>query len=212
MLLFKKKDLLVVISKSGETVQFTKPLKDILKYQHRYNYKFKMYENGKITVADDYIIEGETLTVLFGSASVSYTSEGASYTEGSSDGDGGEGGEVQTKHIVYIEGYASLQISSELSNATIDLFDSNNTRINYIIDGLDSTLNDVIALLQNSNESNVSILCIDQHPASNNRIYFGGYNIGFGTDYQYCELIYYLLSGVTDSITTEVQVNFSMYI
>lgn len=91
MLLFKKKDLLVVISKSGETVQFTKPLKDILKYQHRYNYKFKMYENGKVTVADDYIIEGDTLTVLFGSASVSYTSEGATYTEG---GSGGEGGEV----------------------------------------------------------------------------------------------------------------------
>ena len=90
MLLFKKKDLLVVISKSNDTVQFTKPLKDILKYQHRYNYKFKMYENGKVTVADDYIIDGETLVVLFGSASVTYTSEGASYMEGSG-GDGGEG-------------------------------------------------------------------------------------------------------------------------
>ena len=81
MLLFKKKDLLVVISKSDNTVQFTKPLNDILKYQHRYNYKFKMYENGKVTVADDYIIDGETLTVLFGSATVTYTSEGASYTD-----------------------------------------------------------------------------------------------------------------------------------
>lgn len=93
MLLFKKKDLLVVISKSGDTVQFTKPLNDILKYQHRYNYKFKMYENGKVTVADDYIIEGDTLTVLFGSATVSYTSEGASYMEGGGSGGGsGEGG------------------------------------------------------------------------------------------------------------------------
>jgi hypothetical protein len=93
MLLFKKKDLLIVISKSGETVQFTKPLKDILKYQHRYNYKFKMYENGGVTVAEDYIINGETLTVLFGSATVTYTSEGASYTEGSG-GEGESGGGV----------------------------------------------------------------------------------------------------------------------
>lgn len=91
MLLFKKKDLLVVISKSGTTVQFTKPLKDILKYQHRYNYKFKLYENGKVTTADDYIIDGETLTVLFGSAVVTYTSEGATYTEGSGGGSGGGG-------------------------------------------------------------------------------------------------------------------------
>lgn len=90
MLLFKKKDLLIVLSKSGETVQFTKPLKDILKYQYRYNYKFVMYENGAVTVADDYVINGETLTVLFGSATVAYTSEGATYTEGGSGGGSGE--------------------------------------------------------------------------------------------------------------------------
>lgn len=91
MLLFKKKDLLIVISKSGDNVQFTKPLKDILKYQHRYNYKFKLYENGKVTVADDYIIDGETLTVLFRSSTVTYTSEGATYTEGSGGSGGGSG-------------------------------------------------------------------------------------------------------------------------
>jgi len=98
MLLFKKKDLLVIISKSGTTVQFTKPLKDILKYQHRYNYKFKLYENGKVTIADDYIIDGETLTVLFSSATVTYTSEGATYAEG---GDGGSGADF----FVITEGY-----------------------------------------------------------------------------------------------------------
>lgn len=34
MLLFHKRDLLVVLTKSGDTVQFAKPIKDILKYQH----------------------------------------------------------------------------------------------------------------------------------------------------------------------------------
>lgn len=98
MLLFKKKDLLVVISKSGDTVQFTKSLKDILKYQHRYNYKFKLYENGKVTTADDYIIGDETLTVLFGSATVTYTSEGASYTEGEGGGSGSSGYNIEGQY------------------------------------------------------------------------------------------------------------------
>lgn len=91
MLLFHKKDLLVVLTKDGDTVEFSKSVKDILKYQHRYNYKFKLYETGKITVADDYIIEGETLTVFFGTAYVEYSSSGATYNEGGSGGGGGEG-------------------------------------------------------------------------------------------------------------------------
>lgn len=124
MLLFKKKDLLVVISKSGDTVQFTKPLKDILKYQHRYNYKFKMYETGKVTVSDDYIIEGETLTVLFGSASVAYTSEGATYTEGSGGGSGDSG---ESYFFLKVEYRYDLTLDDVgyFSSATYDEIQSN---------------------------------------------------------------------------------------
>lgn len=96
MLLFHKRDLLVVLTKSDDTVQFSKPIKDILKYQYRYNYKFKLYESGKVTVADDYIIEGETLTVFFGSAYVEYTSSGATYNDG-----GGSGGDDESGFVIY---------------------------------------------------------------------------------------------------------------
>lgn len=117
MLLFKKKDLLIVLSKSGTTVQFTKPLKDILKYQYRYNYKFVMYENGAVTVADDYVIDGETLTVLFGSATVAYTSEGATYTEGGSGGGSGESFTLYGPYTALIDETQRIQAGGVLDYA-----------------------------------------------------------------------------------------------
>lgn len=205
MLLFKKKDLLVVISKSDNTVQFTKPLKDILKYQHRYNYKFKMYENGKVTVADDYIIDGETLTVLFGSATVTYTSDGATYA------DAMEGGETQTKHRVYINARFNLSIASGVDLFSVDLFNSE-ANGNYEIDSNEVSLNDIKTLLHNSDDSNLNIVSLIQEPIPNNNIFFEGYNVGFGADFEYFEFQFRRLTGVTGTINATITAIAAFYI
>lgn len=95
MLLFNKKDMQIICKYDGETVTFSKTLKEILKYQYKYNYRFKAYVTAEdftgYFIADDYLISGDELTVFFGGFSISYNSDGATFTP-SSGGEGGEGG------------------------------------------------------------------------------------------------------------------------
>lgn len=150
MLLFHKRDLLVTLTLDDGTVTFSKPVKEILKYQHRYNYKFKLYETGKVTVADDYIIEGETLTVFFGSAYVEYSSSGATYNEGGSGGSGGdsgEGGECNCQYVTSSKFDEYIDGSSLFIFYYLDLLPED-TELNKIyfmsVDGVYSYVKDII--------------------------------------------------------------------
>lgn len=99
MLLFNKKDMLVICKYDGNEVTFSKSLKEILKYQYKYNYKFKLYATGGefvgTFIADDYCIDGENLTIFIGDYIVEYNSSGTSIetVTGGSGGEGGEGDE-----------------------------------------------------------------------------------------------------------------------
>lgn len=103
MLLFNKKDMQIICKYDGETVTFSKPLKDILKYQYKYNYRFKLYTTEGYIIADDFKIEGDVLTVLFGTVTVTYSASGAEYNDTTGGGgSGGGAGEVTVYHFDYI--------------------------------------------------------------------------------------------------------------
>lgn len=91
--------MLIICKYDGETVTFSKSLKEILKYQYKYNYRFKLYDTQNNTPAyyinDDYFIEDEILTVSFAGFDIMYSSDGASYVPSS----GGEGGEEDNEPV-----------------------------------------------------------------------------------------------------------------
>lgn len=89
MLLFNKKDMQIICKYDGETVTFSKSLKEILKYQYKYNYRFKLYDTQNNTpsyyISDDYFIHDKILAVSFGGFDILYSSDGASYVPSSGD-------------------------------------------------------------------------------------------------------------------------------
>lgn len=97
----------IICKYDGETVTFSKSLKEILKYQYKYNYRFKLYktidDSYSYNIADDYEIADDTLAIYFDSHVVIYSPNGAEIHETSSGGEGGEGGSGVAQMIYDID-------------------------------------------------------------------------------------------------------------
>lgn len=139
----------IICKYDGETVTFSKTLKEILKYQYKYNYRFKLYATGGnfvgTYVANDYMISGDNLYVFFNDYIIEYSMEGTSIEESSSGGEGGEGGsrilKVHSEYDAEMDDYvwvSNMSYDEILNNATDDfLVDSVLIFANYSVNSCD---------------------------------------------------------------------------